>query len=74
MKALVKPNMHIRLTRGGLSKHLHNSITHVLGVENDKVEQHPPKKVQMILQEGAKSALLHLMEKGISQLKIQWAK
>ena len=74
MKALAKPNMHIRLTRGSFSKHLHNSTTHVLGAENDKVEQHPPRKVQMILQEGAKCALLHLMEKGISQLKIQWAK
>ena len=42
MKALVKPNMHTRLARGGLSKHLQNSITHILGVENDKVEQHPP--------------------------------
>ena len=28
----------------------------------------------MILQEGAKFALLHLMEKGINQLNIQWAK
>ena len=42
MKALVKPNMHTRLARGGLSKHLQNSITHILGVENDKVEQPPP--------------------------------
>ena len=42
MKALVKPNMHTCLARGGLSKHLQNSITHILGVENDKVEQHPP--------------------------------
>ena len=42
MKALVKPNMHTRLARGGLSKHLKNSITHILGFENDKVEQPPP--------------------------------
>ena len=42
MKALVKPNMHTRLARGGLSKHLQNSITHILGVENHKVEQRPP--------------------------------
>ena len=37
-KALVKPNMHTRLARGGLSKHLQTSITHILGVENDKIE------------------------------------
>ena len=42
MKALVKPNMHTRLARGGLSKHLQNSITHILGVGNDKVDQSPP--------------------------------
>ena len=42
MKALVKPNMHTRLARGGLLKHLQNSIRHKLGVENDKVEQSPP--------------------------------
>ena len=42
MKALVKPNMHTHLARGGLSKHLQISITHILGVENDKVEQPPP--------------------------------
>ena len=42
MKALIKANMHTRLARGGLSKHLQNSITHILGVENDKVEQPPP--------------------------------
>ena len=65
MKALVKPNMHTRLARGGLSKHLQNSITHILGVENDKLEQ-PLQMV--ILQEGDKCALLHLMEKGINQL------
>ena len=28
----------------------------------------------MILQEGAKCTLLHLMEKGINQLEIQWEK
>ena len=39
MKALVKPNMHTCLARGGLWKHQQNSITHILGVENDKVEQ-----------------------------------
>ena len=42
IKVLVKPNMHTRLARGGLSKHLQNSITHMLGVGNDKVEQSPP--------------------------------
>ena len=42
MKALVKPNMHTPLARGGLSKHLQNSIAHILRVENDKVEQPPP--------------------------------
>ena len=42
MKALVKANMYTRLVRGGLSKHLQNSITYILGVENDKVEQPPP--------------------------------
>ena len=41
MKAFVKPNIHTCLSRGGLSKHLQNSITHIFGVENDKVE-HPP--------------------------------
>ena len=35
-------NMQTRLARGSLSKDLHNSITHITGVENDKVEQHPP--------------------------------
>ena len=38
MKALVKPNMNTHLARGSLSKHLQNSITQILGVENDKVE------------------------------------
>ena len=52
MKALVKPNMHIHLARGGLSKHLQISITHILRVENDKVEQpHPnddtPRRCKM---------------------------
>ena len=42
MEALVKPNMQTRLTRGGLAKHLQNSITHILGVQNDKVEQAAP--------------------------------
>ena len=42
VKALVKRNMHTRLARGGLSKDLQNSITHILGVEKDKVEQPPP--------------------------------
>ena len=40
MKALLKPNMHTRLARGSLSKHLQNSITQIL--ENNKVEQPPP--------------------------------
>ena len=42
MKALVKPNIHTCLARGGLSKHLQNSVTHRLGVESDKVEQPSP--------------------------------
>ena len=42
MKGLLKPNMHTHLARGALSKHLHNSITHILGVESDKVEQPTP--------------------------------
>ena len=42
MKAPIKPNMHIRQARGGLPKHLQNSITHILRVQNDKVEQSPP--------------------------------
>ena len=42
MKALVKPNMHTCLAGGDLSKHLQNLITHILGVENDKVEQPTP--------------------------------
>ena len=42
MKALVKPNLHICLARGGLSKHLQNSTRYILGVENNKVEQPPP--------------------------------
>ena len=71
MKALIKPNMHTRLARGDLSKHLQNSITHILGIENDKVEQ--PLQM-MILQGDVKCALLHLMEKGINQPKIQSAK
>ena len=71
LKALVQANMHARLTRGGLPKHLQNSIIHILGVENNKVEQ---CHQMMILQKRAKCALLHLMEKGINQLKIQLAK
>ena len=43
MKALVRPNMHTRLARVGLSKHLQNSITHILGVEDDNVKQSPSK-------------------------------
>ena len=39
---LINPNMHTRQARRGLSKDLHNSITYIIGVENDKVEQHPP--------------------------------
>ena len=42
MKALVNPNMHIRLARKDLSKHLQNSTAHKLGVENEKVEQPTP--------------------------------
>ena len=42
MKAFVNSNMHIRLARKGLSKHLQNSITPILGVESNKVEQLPP--------------------------------
>ena len=43
MKAPVNPNMYTHLAGGGLSKHLlQNSITHILGVENDKVEQPLP--------------------------------
>ena len=43
MKALVNSNMHTYLAGGGLSKHLlQNSITHILGVENDKVKQPLP--------------------------------
>ena len=44
MKALIKPNMCTCLVRGSLSKHLQNLITHILGVENDKVEQPPAKE------------------------------
>ena len=44
--------MHTCLARGGLSKHLENSVTHILGVEND----HTPRRCKM-----------HLMEKGINQ-------
>ena len=43
MKALVKPDMHTSLAREGLSKHLQNLITHILGVENDKVKQSSSK-------------------------------
>ena len=42
MKAPIKPSMHIRQARRSLSKHLQNSITHILRVQNDKVEQSPP--------------------------------
>ena len=42
MKALVNPNMHIRLARRDLLKHLQNSTAQKLGVENEKVEQPPP--------------------------------
>ena len=34
--------MHTRLAREGLPNYLQNSITDILGVENDKVEQPPP--------------------------------
>ena len=36
MKALGKPNMYTHLARGGLLKHLKNSIIHIAGIENDK--------------------------------------
>ena len=39
MKALVKPNIHNHLARECLSKHLQNSITYILRVKNDRVEQ-----------------------------------
>ena len=42
MKALVKHNMQIGLAREGLSKHLHNSITHILGVKNKEQMMPPP--------------------------------
>ena len=42
MKALVNPHMHTHLAKGDLPKHLQISIKHILGVENDKVEQLPP--------------------------------
>ena len=42
MKALVKHNMQIGLAREGLSKHLHNSITHILGVKNKGQMMPPP--------------------------------
>ena len=42
VKALIKHNMHTHLARGGLSKDLQNSITHILRVKNNKVEQPPP--------------------------------
>ena len=69
MKALIKPNMHTRLARRGLSKYLQNSITHILRVESDKVEQSPsnddtPRTCKNV----------HLMEKAINQLNIRWAK
>ena len=52
MKAIVKPNMHTRLPKRCLSKHLQNSITHILEVENNKVEQLSPhdtfKKVKNV--------------------------
>ena len=66
MKALVKPNMHTRLARGGLSKHLQISITHTLGVENDKVDS--PLQM-MILQEGAKCVFIAYHGKGHKSAK-----
>ena len=42
MKVLVKPNMHTHLARGGLLNHLQNTITYILGVENNKLEQPLP--------------------------------
>ena len=75
MKVLAKSDMHTRLARGGLSKQLQNSITYILGVENDKVEQPPSNDdTRRRCKTCAKCVLLHLMEKGINQLKIQWAK
>ena len=73
MKALVKPNMHTRLARGGLSKHLQNSITHILGVENDKVEQPPPRrcKVCVIASHGRGHKLAN---DSMGQVKSQCAK
>ena len=44
MKALVKPNMHTQLAIGGLSNRLQNSITHILGVVNGKLQQPPPNE------------------------------
>ena len=71
MKALVKPNMHTRLARGVLSKHLQNSITHIPGVENDKVEQPPPNDDTP---RRCKMCVVASHKKGTNQLKIQSAK
>ena len=71
MKALVKPNMHTRLSRGDLSNICKDQSCIYLELKMTKKSS--PIQM-MILQEGAKFALLHLMEKGINQLNIQWAK
>ena len=69
MKALIKPNMYTHLARRGLSKYLQNSITHIPRVESDKVEQSPPND-----DTPRTCKNVHLMEKGINQLNIRWAK
>ena len=58
--------MHTRVARGSLSKHLQNSITYILRVENHIVQQPPPNddtprrcKMCVIAPHGCE--LLHLI-------------
>ena len=66
-------------TKGGIdipdqrmgSKHLQHSITHILEVENNKVEQPPPNDNTP---KRCKMCVIASYGKGQNQLKIQWAK
>ena len=53
------------------SKHLQHSITHIPGVENNKVEQPPPNDNTP---KRCKMCVIASHGKGQNQLKIQWAK
>ena len=66
--------MHTHLARGGLSKHVQNSITHVLGVENDKVENNdtPRRSKMCVIASHGKGH--KLAKDSMGKVKAHWVK